>query len=261
MKIFKILSWISGFFLAAFTFGFIYQLPFAIQTWPWSVSPLTYLFIGSILAAVCASLFWILLTEEFGAMPGGMLNVFGIALTTTIYFFSLTINDDRVVFLPYALVGILMMLLSAAAFLRGRRIPLKDPRPTPGFVLFSFWVFLVALTLASVALIFRLPIFPWPLTPESSIVFGCIFLGDALFFVYGLLHPRWHNAAGQLLSFLAYDLVLIFPFLRLFGTIEPQFKLSLIIYVAVLIYSGFVAIYYLFIYKDTRIWKSSRAAA
>lgn len=257
MKILKIILLTSGLLLAAFAFGFIYRLPLVTQTWPWSVSPLTYLFIGSILAAVCASLFWIGWTEEFGALPAGTLNVLVIAVTTTIFFFSLVLNDDRGDFLPYALAGILTIVLSAAIFLWSRRIPLKDPRPTPRFVLFSFWIFLVALTLASTALILRQPIFPWPLTPESSIVFGCIFLGDAFFFVYALLYPRWHNAAGQLLSFLAYDLVLIFPFLRLFGSVEPQFRLSLIVYVTVLIYSGLVAIYYLFVDKGTRIWETT----
>lgn len=237
----------------ALALGFAYQVPFAIQVWPWSVSPLTYLFIGSILAAVSVAMFWIGWTEEYGTLPAGTLNVFVIALATTCYFFSLILKDGRRDFLPYALAGIVSIVMSALTFLWSRRLSLKDSRPTPRLVLFSFGIFVISLILAAGALLLRQPIFPWVLTPESSIVFGCIFLGDAFYFIHALLYPRWYNAAGQLLSFLAYDLVLIFPFLRLFETVKPEFRLSLTVYVLVLVYSGLLAVYYLFINRETRI--------
>jgi len=233
--------------------GFAYQAPLAIQVWPWSVSPLTYLFIGSILAAVSVAMLWIGWTEEYGILPAGTLNVFVIALTTTLYFFFLIVKAGRADFWPYALAGIVSIVMSALTFLWSRRFPLKDSRPTPRLVLVSFGIFTIALILTAAALLLRQPIFPWTLTAESSIVFGCIFLGDAFYFIHALLYPRWGNSAGQLLSFLAYDLVLIFPFLKLFETIKPEFRLSLIIYILVLIYSGLLAVYYLFINKGTRI--------
>jgi hypothetical protein len=118
----------------------------------------------------------------------------------------------------------------------------------------SFGFFVVSLLVAGGALIFRLPIFPWAVKPDSSVLFGSIFVGDAFYFLYGLLHPRWHNALGQLLSFLAYDLVLIAPFLQLFGSVKPQFTVSLAVYVAVLLYSGALAVYYLFLNPATRNW-------
>jgi hypothetical protein len=71
-------------------------------------------------------------------------------------------------------------------------------------------------------------------------------------FLYSLLYPRWHNALGQLLSFLAYDLVLIIPFLLLFKTVKPEYMLNLVVYVAVLIYSGAIAVYFLFVNSQTR---------
>jgi len=76
---------------------------------------------------------------------------------------------------------------------------------------------------------------------------------DAFYFLYGLLVPRWHHALGQLLNFLAYDLVLIVPFLWLFKTAKPEYVFSLIVYVAVLIYSGAIAVYFLFVNSQTRI--------
>ena len=150
-----------------------------------------------------------------------------------------------------------MAVVSLATFLWSRRFELRDPRPTPRLVRVSFGIFVVSLILAGSALVIQVPVFPWKLDPKSSVMFGCIFLGDAFYFLYGLIYPHWHNALGQLLSFLAYDLVLIFPFLLLFKTVKPEFTLSLAVYVAVLLYSAALAVYYLFINQRTRIWSPS----
>ncbi len=123
----------------------------------------------------------------------------------------------------------------------------------PLLVRVSFGIFIASLIFAGGALVFRIPVFPWSLNPDSSVIFGCIFIGDAFYFLYSLLYPRWHNAAGQLLSFLAYDLVLIVPFLLLFETVKPEYMLNLVVYVAVLIYSGALAVYFLFINSQTRL--------
>jgi hypothetical protein len=154
--------------------------------------------------------------------------------------------------LVFSLASILMALASGAAFLWSRRLPLTDPRPTPMLVRVSFGIFIVLLFLAGGALILRMPVFPWDLNPDSSVIFGCIFLGDAFYFLYGLFRPRWGNAFGQLLSFLAYDLILIVPFVLLFATVKPERMLSLVVYMAVLIYSGGLAIYYLLLNPQTR---------
>jgi len=116
----------------------------------------------------------------------------------------------------------------------------------------SFWVFSIVLLLVGGMMVLRLPVFPWNLNPDTSVVFGCIFLGDAFYFLYSLYRPVWRNALGQLLSFLAYDLVLIFPFIGLIGTVEPGRMLNLVVYLAVLVYSGALAVYYLFLHPQTR---------
>jgi len=75
-------------------------------------------------------------------------------------------------------------------------------------------VFIVALLIVSGLLIARVPdILPWALTPELSTLIGCMFLGAAAYFAYGVAAPRWENAGGQLAGFLAYGVVLILPFL------------------------------------------------
>ena len=61
-------------------------------------------------------------------------------------------------------------------------------------------------------------------------MFGLVFLGAATYFIYGALDPNWGNAVAQGGSLV-----------------------SLIIYVAFLVYSGTLASYYLFASKATRI--------
>lgn len=252
MKPFRYLILIGGFVTLLFALGFIFQLRFATNLWPWPDGRYSYLFIGSILAAACVAMLWIGWTGEFAALPAGTLNIFVIAVTTGIYFFQLALQEGRPNLMPFGLASLLTALASGASFLWSRRLPLSDPRSTPWLVRVSFGIFILSLLFAGGALIFRAPIFPWDLNPDSSVIFGCIFIGDAFYFLYGLFRPRWQNAFGQLLSFLAYDLVLIIPFLLLIKTVKPEHSLSLIVYVAILVYSGALAIYFLFLHRETR---------
>src|SRR5690606_6604615 len=97
-------------------------------------------------------------------------------------------------------------------------------------------------------------ILPWMVSPEGGAVFGWMFLGAAVYFAYGLARPGWYNAGSQLAGFLAYDLVLIAPFLRRLPFITPELQLSLTIYLIVILYSGILAVYYLFINPATRLF-------
>jgi len=251
MKMIRYATVLGGLVILVLALGFIFQIRFTINLWPWPDGRYSYLFIGSILAAVSAAAFWIGWTGEFGALPAGSLNIFVIAVTTAIYFFQLA-RDGRPELIPLGITGLSSAVVSGAAFLWSRRLPLADSRPTPSLVRVSFGIFTASLIFAGGALILRAPIFPWKLNPDSSVIFGCIFLGDAFYFLYGLFRPRWHNALGQLLSFLAYDLVLIVPFLFLFKTVAPEYLLNLVVYVIVLVYSGAIAIYFLFVNTQTR---------
>lgn len=251
MKLLRGVTFVSGLVFLIFAFGFSLRLPFATVLWPWEDGRYSYLFIGSILAAVSAAALWIGWTGEFGALPAGALNVFIIGLTTSIYFFQLASPGRANMFL-FGTFAALAAVTSLGAFFWSLKIPLKESRPMPGPVKISFWIFIASLFLAGGALILQAPIFPWVLKRDTSVVFGCIFLGDAFYFLYGMFRPNWHNALGQLLSFLAYDLVLIIPFVGLLDTVEPERFVNLVVYTAVLIYSGGLAVYYLFINPRTR---------
>lgn len=252
MKTTRVSVFVGGVAVLALAFGFVFRFPAAISIWPWQDGRYSYLFIGSILAAVSAAMLWIGWTGELGALPAGSLNIFVIAVGETFYFFKLALADGRAELMPYGAGAAVTALVSAGAFWWGRRIPLRESLSTPALVKVSFGMFVAALLLAGSALILRAPIFPWKLNPDSSVIFGCIFLGDAFYFLYGLLYPRWRNACGQLLSFLAYDLVLIFPFLGLIPVAAPEAMLNLIVYILILVYSAAIAAYFLFLNPQTR---------
>ncbi len=139
------------------------------------------------------------------------------------------------------------------AFLFARSTAWADPRSMPQPVRLSFGAFAIILVGAGAALLVHASIFPWRLGPQTSVMFGLTFLGAATYFIYGALDPHWGNAVGQLAGFLAYDLVLLAPFLEHFSTARGGSLVSLTIYVAFLVYSGTLASYYLFAAKATRI--------
>jgi hypothetical protein len=152
-------------------------------------------------------------------------------------------------------------LIGACMILWGWRFEWHDPRPTPGPVRIGFAIFIIALLIVSTLLITGQPnVLPWQITPDLSLLFGFAFLGAASYFGFGLLEPRWENAAGQLLAFLAYDLVLIVPFLTRLPTIADEFRVGMILYIAVLVGSGVLAIWYLVVERGTRLGALGRTA-
>ena len=241
-------------------FGFATRQPWATALWPWPDGRFSFLFIGSIAAAIAAPNLWIAATGELRAAAPGALNLavaFGGGGGTLLWLAA------RQGIARYALTGAIMAVAALAmlAIWRWGRAQASsaDHRPTPRPIRLSFGLFAALLVLVGGALVARAAhIFPWPLNPNSSSLFGWVFLGAAVYFLHGLLWPRWTNAAGQLLGFLAYDLVLIGPFLGHFGAVLPEHRLSLIVYTAVLVYSGALAIFYLGIYPPTRLRRGAR---
>jgi hypothetical protein len=114
--------------------------------------------------------------------------------------------------------------------------------------------FAVVLVIAGASLVAQVPnVMPWPITPELSTLFGFLFLGAATYFAFGLVEPRWENAGGQLAGFLAYDLVLVIPLLQRFPTVDDRLRPSLSAYTLVVVLSGLLAAWYLFLERDTRL--------
>lgn len=240
---------------ALFAVAFLFQWPFAIQLWPWAApSVLSYIFIASILAAAAISTFCCAASETYSALAGIALDYIVIFAPVGVYAFFNATRPGESALVWFGIACVFGAIFGVALFAWSRRIPLATKPPIPALVRWSFAAFILALVIVGARMILREPnILPWSLTEDLSVVFGFMFLGAGVYFAYALLYRSWANATGQLAGFLAYDLVLIVPFLQRVTTIAPQFRASLIIYIVVVIYSGLLACYYLFAQPQTRI--------
>lgn len=245
----------AGMLMLVLAAGFYWRWPWVTGLWPWADSRLSFIFVTSICTAIAAPILLVGATGEFRAAEAGAMNLTVMYAGGAAYLFLLHGRAGERRLLVTALVLALGVLVFAGIFLWSRRIPWRDPRPAPGPVRAAFALFAAALVIVGVALVRQAPqIFPWPLVPASSTLYGWIFLGAAVYFAHGVARPRWANAAGQLLGFLIYDLVLLPSFLAHFARVAPAHRASLIIYTAVLVFSGALATYYLFVHRATRLW-------
>lgn len=259
-RILRFVLVVTGLVSLAFAVGFFAQAGWATRIWPLASSRLSNIFIASILAAIGAPVLWIGLSGELRAMAGGAINLAvtnaGFALSMFLFY----LNSGQTPLLLFGIVSLAMTALTIALYFYSIRFRFADNRPTPLPVRISFVVFAPILLVTAILLLLRRPnIFPWPLSSENSIMYGWIFLGAMCYFLYGLAIPRWGNTRGQLIGFLAYDVVLIAPFIAHFRSVQPQMLLSLSIYTTVVTLSGLLAIYYLFIYPETRFSFRMRA--
>lgn len=233
--------------------GFYAQLSWAIKLWPWPDSYLSYVFLSSYATAIGAAVLWVALSGSPGAAKGGCINLAVASAGMAVYSLQMAQGNTAVQFFGFFCVAAFLGFV--IGYLLLWRVPMRDDRRAPLPVRISFVIFIIMLVFTGVSLVMQSPtIFPWALRPESSVIFGWAFLGAACYFAYCLLYPRWDNTGGQLLGFLGYDLILIVPFLRHFANVAPGHTASLIVYVIVIVYSGALAVYYLFINRSTRRW-------
>ncbi|TXH70646.1 MAG: hypothetical protein E6Q83_05225 [Thiothrix sp.] len=252
----RVILFLVGLVLLTLGIGFAFRLPWALMCWPWEDGKLSYLFLASICASTAIPVIWIAWTKEYAGIKAGALDF---AVTYAGLLLTLVITYPLIQeWLPPVLAFTLCtasLLLNLWLYWWSKELPFKYHEPVPLLIRFSFILFLIALVIVGTSLVLRLPhIFPWPLKPQTSIVFGWIYLGAAMYFLYGLLYPVWGNVKGQLAGFLAYDLVLIWPFIQHLSTVKSEHQWSLYIYLLVLIYSVLLSIYYLFIYPPSRLF-------
>ena len=220
---------------------------------------LSNIFVSSILAAIGAPIVWIALSNEARAIAGGAINLVIANGAIAIAAFVFHARGGPAALVPFALFAAVIAAGCLGLLIYSRGFEFNDKRRTPVMVRLSFAGFALALALTGTALVFVRPnIFPWPLSTENSVFYGSIFLGAMCYFMYGVIYPCWGNAKGQLLGFLAYDLVLIVPFLKHFASVRPEMHLSLTIYTAVVSYSGLLAIFFLFVHPRTRLSLAAR---
>jgi hypothetical protein len=233
--------------------GFFLQASWATLVWPIKSTRLSNIFISSILAAIGAPIVWIGLANEARAMVGGALNLLVTNAGFAASAFTFYSRNPQPSLLIFGVISCLIFIACIGLVIYGQRKPFLDTHRVPGIVRISFIIYAITLLLTSIALLARRPnVFPWALSGENSVMYGAIFLGAMWYFIYGVVYPVWSNARGQTIGFLAYDLVLIVPFILHFQGVRPEMLTSLIVYTAVISYSGLLALYYLFIHPATR---------
>jgi hypothetical protein len=224
-------------------------LPEATRLWPYpGYSGTSRIFLASILAAIAAPILWIAWSGDLAGLRGGAINILIVSLGLAGQTLLHPVGQFAVANLAVA-VGMVWVLYAA------RWEQFRDTRPTPLAVRGAFFIFTLVLLAVGAGLMFRIPLFPWRLEPDISIAYGVIFLGAAAYFAYGLIWPVWSNAIGQLIGFLAYDVVLIVPYLRLWPLANGGERISLIVYLLVLVASGALAVGYLFVNRTWRLLK------
>jgi hypothetical protein len=130
----------------------------------------------------------------------------------------------------------------------------QDSQPTPRIVRFAFIAEVLVLAGAGLLLLLKVPnTLPWNLSPESSVLYGWVFLGLAFYYIFAVLHPKWIHAIGPLLGFLVYDLVLCSPLFARFGSLQPEHVLGQVAASAIIIFSAALGIYFLFMNPSTRL--------
>jgi flagellar biosynthesis protein FliQ len=274
VQVVRILLVVGGFGMAALAALFVFRQDVAETLWLWTDSRLSFYFLASMQAAIAAAMLWIGFSGELAALAAGALNLLVMMAGIAVSLLFVTVQVQDMTLLYYAVGCALFALFNGWLFVWARRIPLQDDRPLPGLLRISYILFIIVLGGVGIALFF-IPngVLPWPVRENNiftPLIFGWMFLGDAFYFLYAVIQPRWHKACAQLCSFLAYDLVLLGPLLIRWPGIRERFPEvpllpdvlipNLRVYTVVLVYSALLGIFYLFIHPQTRLFGRAPAA-
>ena len=237
----RLFFFFAGIITAILAAGFYFNQSWATWIWPFYTYRMSRIFIVSILLAVAVPVFLIGYYREYAGTRGGALNLAVMFAIMSGY----TLSETGAVFV-FGVVTALFFVFQVGLFIATRSIPFQDTRPTPKPVLWSFGLFIVVLIMVGGALLAGVDdILPWSVSNDLSFLYGAVFLGAAVFFASAIKAGVWGAARGPLAGFLAYDLVLIGPFVSMFPNVSDKYFTSLIMYTTVVVYSGALAVWYL----------------
>ena len=235
--------------------GFFFQQSWATALWPLPGGKLSFGFMAAILAGAGVALMWVGICGERGAMASYAISfgiMFGGMAIFTLQLYEAS-EPQNARLLSYSIGCMALTALCSILWRLSMTLKNSDPRPMPPSLRIPLMVEIVVLIGVGVALVLKRPdTLPWSLSPEASVIYGWAFLGLAVYYIYPLLRPTWNNTRGQLAGFLAYDLVLLTPLVGHLADVKPEHVLGLVVALGIIIVSGVLSIYYLFINKATR---------
>ena len=241
---------ILHFVLAA---GFFFQQAWATSLWPLPDTRLSYAFIAAILAGGGAPLIWAGLSGQLASLAGYGLSFgimyAGMAISALLFY----LRDQNSSLAWFALVMGILAVAGGIMIMRARGFK-RNNQSTPRIVIYAFIAEILVLFGAGILLTLKVPnTLPWNLSPESSVLYGWVFIGLAFYYLYAVLNPQWIHALGPLLGFLVYDLVLFSPLFSRFGNLQPEHILGQVAASVIIIFSAALGLYYLFVNPATRI--------
>lgn len=224
-------------------------------------SSMPFMFLCAVSAAIGVSALWISLSGELVAALGGILNLLVFWSVMLVSQVVLAVRGAAPHAPVLAIVSVIGVAIFGALLVLWRRRFAPGPREQlPWLIRGSFGVYIVLLAIVGVGILLGVPtIYPWPLNASTSAVLGSFYVGAACYFAYGLLRPNWQNVTGQMWAFLAYDAVLIGPFIAKFGNVLPSHVPSLVVSSAVLIISAAISAYYVLVIPAVR-WARARGS-
>lgn len=264
--------------------GLYLDAAWATSLWPLPDVRMTYIFLASIVATTATLIIWPVLRRDSGALVAPAINLALATPAIGLYLLWLAIRrEDAGLVLP-GLAFTFFGATWAAIGLWAKRVPIRDQRRLPGIIRLVFVGFCAILVPVGIALLLQVGnIFPWDIAPENSTVAGVAFLSAAVLFAVIVARPLWIFGEMALASFLAYDVVLAFPYLDFFrnrddaDTVASYYggasysppagetgvgELSLVIYLAVLAISAAVAVvFFVWSSRSSREMVPAEAAA
>jgi hypothetical protein len=167
-----------------------------------SAAPRRGILFSAILGGGAAPLIWIGISEQYEALSGYGLSFgimyAGMALAALVFY----LRSRQSAFFVFALVLGGAALSYAILFVRTRRL-VPASQPTPPIVRLAFLVEIMVLAGAGLLLLWNIPnTLPWNISPESSVLYGWVFLGLAFYYLHAVWKPQWIHALGPLLGFL-----------------------------------------------------------
>jgi hypothetical protein len=211
--------------------------------WPWELTRLSELFLAAMFAAVAATALWVAASGSLDGLPAGFANL-TITLGGIAVWLAVTGRGVAALVLGVVAIVDLVLLVRVHAAYVARRGP--SSAALHPVVRASFLAFTVVLLGVGLALLLGWHgVMPWSVEDGTAVVFGWIFVGDAVFFAYPLVWPGADGGRTQLAAFLGYDLVLLPPLAATLGTVDADRLPGLVVYLGVLVVSALLALWWL----------------
>jgi hypothetical protein len=219
---------------------------FGSDIWPWEEVRLCFFFLGALLAAYGAGCLTVAAHGELTAAVGGStaLAVAFTAFSSQVALVELSGTPTGLI-MPAAILGGLGLIAAInLAVVAKTKTALER---APNSLLIVFRIMAVCIFTVGVALLSGVHgLLPWTLSAQTRLLVGCVLIGFSANYAVTALRGSWAGVQVVLVGLLTYDALMLMPLIRHFADVAPEYRLTLVINVGVVLLTASLAIYYLF---------------